>query len=132
MINDKPVSEQIDEIIEAYGGWRAATLTKLRRVILAADPEIYEEVKWKMPTRPLGLPVWSCHGIVCMAEIFKDNIKLVFPKGAALPQGEDLFNARLRSETKRAIEFLEGSRVDESALHQLVASAAKLNQSVVT
>lgn len=126
---DKTASDQIDGIIAKHGGWRAETLAWARGVITKASPDIVEEVKWKTPTRPEGLPVWSCQGIVCFAEFWKDNVKLLFPKGAELKDPHNLFNARLKSKTTRAIELKEGARVDESALADLVSEAAELNKS---
>lgn len=128
-MNDKPISEQIDDIIKLHGGWKAETLTKLRTTITAASPAIFEEVKWKMPTRPEGLPVWSSNGIVCFAEIWKNDIKLIFPKGASLKDPKKLFNARLKSKTARSIEIRENGKVNESDLQNLVLEATKLNES---
>ncbi len=126
---DKPASEQIDDIIKLYGGWKGETLSWLRRVITTASTEITEEIKWKMPTRPEGLPVWTSNGNVCLAETFKDNIKLVFVKGAFMKDPSELFNARLKSSTDRAIEFKEGTRVDEDALSDLVRQGVEINRS---
>lgn len=123
---DKNPSEQIDDIISTYGGWKGDLIASLRRVILKADPNVTEEIKWKMRTRPEGLPVWSHNGIICFAETWKDNIKLLFPKGASLDDPNKLFNARLQSKDIRAIEFKEGDTVDEGALTSLVHEALKL------
>jgi hypothetical protein len=124
------ISEQIDTIIATHGGWKGEQLTRLRAVIAAADPGVFEEVKWRMPTRPEGLPVWSCNGIVCFAEIWKDNVKLIFPKGAKLKDPKGLFNSRLQSKDIRAIELKEESSVDEAALKELVLEAITLNGSL--
>lgn len=129
MMEDKPASQQIDDIIKKYGGWKGQTLARLRIVIKQADPDVIEEVKWKMPTRPEGLPVWSHDGIVCLAETFKNDIKLTFPKGAFLEDPKNLFNARLKSKTDRAVAFLEGDTMDEVALKELVIEAVELNES---
>lgn len=118
---------QIDAIIKLHAGWKADILSDLRETILSADPHIIEEVKWKMATRPEGLPVWSLNGIVCFAEIWKDNVKLLFPHGAMLKAGQKLFNARLKSSEIRAIEFKEGQSVDASGLTALVKEAVQLN-----
>lgn len=126
-MEDKPAPRQIDDIITLYGGWKGETLLKLRAVIRSADPGIIEEIKWKMPTRPEGLPVWSHTGIVCILETFKDNQKLVFFKGAQMNDPHNLFNARLSSRTDRAIEFHEGDAIDEDALAVLVREAVQLN-----
>ncbi len=126
-MENKPASEQIDDIIKNYGGWKGDILSQLRAVINAADPELTEEVKWKMPTRPEGLPVWSHNGIMCIAETFKNDIKLVFFKGVHMKDPKKLFNARLNSSTDRAIEFREGSKIDEAGIKALVVEAAALN-----
>lgn len=76
-MEEKPATEQIDDIIKTYGGWKGETLSRLRAAVTSADKDVIEQVKWKMPSRPEGLPVWSYHGIVCLAETFKENIKLV-------------------------------------------------------
>lgn len=125
---EKSASEQIDDVIKLYGGWKAEMLTRLRMIVRQADPDVVEEVKWKMRTRPEGLPVWSHDGIVCMTETFKNDMKLVFPKGAKMKDPKKLFNARLNSSTDRAIEFRDGDTIDESALKGLVLEAVKLNE----
>ncbi len=121
-------TEQIDNIIKMHGGWKGELLTSLRRVIRQADPKIFEEIKWKMKNRPEGLPVWSNNGIVCFAEIWKDNIKLLFPKGAKLDDPKSIFNARLQSQEIRAVEFKEGYRLNEADLGELVTEATKINK----
>lgn len=124
---DKSAPQQIDNIIDTYGGWKGATLARLRAVITKADPDLVEEVKWKMATRPEGLPVWSHDGILCFAETWKDNIKLLFPHGAHLKDAKKLFNARLQGKDIRAIELHEGDSIDEAALQALVQEAVQLN-----
>jgi len=130
-MEEKSASQQIDDIIKTYGGWKGDILSRLRAVIKQADPAVVEEVKWKMPTRPEGLPVWSHDGILCIAETFKNDIKLVFFKGAQMKDPKKLFNARLNSRTDRAIEFREGSTVNEAALKQLVLEAVELNKAKI-
>lgn len=120
---EKTASEQIDDIISMYGGWKGQLIATLRSIIHHADPEIVEEIKWKMRTRPEGLPVWSRNGIVCFAETWKDNIKLLFPRGASLDDPNNLFNARLQSKDIRAIEFKENDTVNEEALVELIRAA---------
>lgn len=127
-MENKSASEQIDDIIKTYGGWKGQTLSRLRAAVQKAYPTITEEIKWKMPSRPEGLPVWTHDGIVCMTETFKDNIKLVFPKGVQIDDPQKLFNARLMSKTDRAIEFKEGTSIDEAALKNLVLQAVDLNE----
>lgn len=124
----KPASEQIDDIIELYGGWKGRTLSQLRAAIKQADPNVIEEVKWRMATRPEGLPVWYHDGIMCLAETFNNDIKLVFTKGALMKDPKQLFNARLKSKTDRAIEFHEGDKIDEAGIKGLVVEAVALNK----
>ncbi len=128
-MSDKSVSEQIDEIIAQYEGWQEKLLRQLRSIIKTAAPEIVEEVKWKMPSNPKGLPVFSHNGIVCIIQIFKNDIKLVFFKGAYLDDPNKLFNARLNSETDRAIEFREGYELNEQGVKDLVLKAVAFNSS---
>jgi hypothetical protein len=126
-MSDQTASAQIDRIIEQYGGWKGDTLSRLRAVILGAAPDITEEIKWKMATRPEGLPVWTHNGIVCFAETWKDNIKLIFFKGAKLADPDKLFNARMDSSGVRAIELHEGDHIDETGIQGLVRAAIDLN-----
>jgi hypothetical protein len=127
IMSDKSASEQIDDIIKQYGGWKGNVIKSLRDVITNADPGIVEEIKWKMATRPEGLPVWSYNGIVCFTETWKDNIKLIFFKGSQLTDPNKLFNARLKSSTVRAIELHEGDPIDKAGIKALVREAVKLN-----
>jgi len=122
----KSASEQIDDIIKQYDDWKADTLKRLRAIINEANPDIIEEVKWKMPSNPKGLPVWSHDGIVCIAQTFKDNIKLPFFQGPNIDDPKRLFNARLKSKAP-AIEFHEGDTIDESGIKALVIEAIKYN-----
>jgi hypothetical protein len=126
-MNDKPASQQIDDIIQQYGGWKGKMIQQLRAVIMAAAPDITEEIKWKMATRPEGLPVWTRNGIVCFIETWKDNVKLIFAKGSQLPDPKGLFNARLKSSAVRAIELHEGQTIDKAGIRALVLEAVELN-----
>ena len=126
-MEDKPASKQIDDIIQTYGGWKGETLSRLRAVITQADSNIAEEIKWKMATRPEGLPVWTHNGIVCFIETWKDNIKLIFFKGSQLVDPNKLFNARLKSSSVRAIELHEGDVIDSEGIKALVLEAVRLN-----
>ncbi len=122
-------SAQIDAIIEKAADWRGTILAQLRALINEAAPAVVEEVKWKKPSRPEGVPVWSSDGIVCVADTLKSAVRLTFPKGARLDDPKQLFNTRLESKTVRAIDFREGEPIDESALAALVADAVALNMS---
>lgn len=126
-MQERSVSEQIDGIIEKNAGWKGALVAEIRAIILASDSNAIEEVKWRMRTRPEGLAVWSHDGIVCFVEIWKDNVKLLFPKGAVLPDVDSLFNARLKSKDIRAIEFREGDGVQAEPLARLFLSAVRHN-----
>src|SRR5690349_8963921 len=120
-------SQEVDAIISASDDWRGETLSRLRGVVLAAGPAVVEEVKWKKPSRPEGVPVWSVDGIVCIGEMLKNAVRLTFPKGAQLKDPEKLFNARLNSSSIRAVDFREGEKVPEAAVEALVVEAARLN-----
>jgi hypothetical protein len=124
---EKPASQQIDAIIKEPGDWRGSKLSQLRAVITKADNAIVEEVKWKKPSRPSGVPVWSHDGILCVADTLKNAVRLTFPKGAQMKDPQKLFNTRLDSKTVRAIDFHEDDAVDESALAELILEAAELN-----
>jgi hypothetical protein len=102
-------------------------LSRLRGIVLAADPAIGEDVKWKKPSRPEGVPVWSLNGIVCIGEMLKSSVRLTFPRGAQLQDPEDLFNARLTSGSVRGIDFGEADELPEDALTALVLAALGLN-----
>lgn len=122
----KPASEQIDDIIRKTTGWRGDMLATLRAAITQADPDITEEVKWKKPSRPEGIPVWTSGGKnICMADTLKSAVRLTFPKGAELQDPTGLFNTRLDSKTVRAVDFYEGVDVDAAALKAIVADAVR-------
>lgn len=127
-MKEKNAAERIDDIIAMHNNWKGEMLSHIRATIHQAIPDVVEEVKWKMKNRPEGLAVWSQNGIVCFAEIWKDNIKLLFPKGAKLNDPNKLFNARLQSKDIRAIEFKEDDTLDESALVALIQQAIAINQ----
>lgn len=128
---ESSLSQQIDAIIEKSADWRGKTLSRLRALIMKADPAMVEEVKWKKPSNPMGVPVWSHDGIVCIGETLKNAVRLTFPKGAELKDPKKLFNTRLDSKTVRAIDFHDGDPVDEAALEALIRKAVKLNTSKV-
>lgn len=115
-------SEKIDELIAGLTDWRGTTLADLRRVIRQADPEIVEEWKWR------GAPVFSDHGIVCVANAFKDKVKLTFYEGAGLPDPDTLFNSGLEGKKWRTIDLYEGDEINESALKVLVRAGVDFNR----
>jgi hypothetical protein len=115
-------SERIDRLIADIADWRGETFAAVRKTILEADPEIVEEWKW------MGSPVWSRDGIVALANAHKGKVKLTFANGAHLPDPEKLFNAGLEGNERRAIDFLEGDRINEPALKALVRSGVEYNQ----
>jgi hypothetical protein len=120
-------SQEIDAIISKASDWRGETLSRLRGIVLGAGPAIVGEVKWKKPSRPEGVPVWSLDGIVCIGEMLKSAVRLTFPKGAQINDPKKLFNARLNSNSVRAIDFFEGKDVPEAALRALILEAVGLN-----
>jgi hypothetical protein len=126
---DRSAAEQIDDIIRQSGDWRGEKLSHLRAVINAADPAVVEEVKWKKPSKPEGVPVWSHDGILCVADMLKNAVRLTFPKGAQMEDPKQLFNARLESNTVRAIDFHERDTVDEAAVQALILGAVGRNAS---
>lgn len=115
-------SELIDAKIKDLGDWRGETLARLRGLIKAADPEVIEEWKWRVP-------VWSHAGIICTGETYKAVVKMTFAKGAALEDPAGLFNSSLDGNTRRAIDFREGGAIDEPALKALIQAAVALNTS---
>jgi hypothetical protein len=120
-------SQEIDAIIKKSDDWRGETLSRLRGIVLDANSSLVEEVKWKKPSKPEGVPVWSLDGIVCMGEMLKNAVRLTFPKGAQMKDPKKLFNARLNSSGVRAIDFREGEKVPEAALKALILEAVGLN-----
>jgi hypothetical protein len=125
--NDKSASQQIDAIIKELGDWRGKKLAQLRAVIKKADPSVVEEVKWKKPSKPSGVPVWSHDGNLCIADTLKNAVRLTFPKGAQMKDPNKLFNTRLDSKTVRAIDFFEDSAIDKAGLTALIQEAVKVN-----
>jgi len=120
-------TEEVDAIISKSDDWRGETLSQLRGIVLGAGPALVEEVKWKKPSRPEGVPVWSLGGIVCIGEMLKNAVRLTFPKGAQVKDPKKLFNARLDSSGVRAIDFREGEKLPEAALRALILEAVRLN-----
>jgi len=122
-------SEQIDAKLAELGDWRGEMLSRLRGLIREADPDVVEEIKWRKPTNPSGVPVWSHDGIVCTGETYRGKVKLTFAKGASLEDPDALFNASLEAGTRRAIDLFEGDELDGAAFRALVRSAVDLNAS---
>jgi hypothetical protein len=122
-------SNQIDARIQELGDWRGAMFARLRALIKQADPEVVEECKWKKPSNPWGVPVWSHDGMICTGETYKSAVKLTFAKGAFLPDPAGLFNSSLEGNLRRAIDFHEGDRVNKKAFKALIRSAVELNKS---
>jgi hypothetical protein len=109
--------------------WRGETLSRIRTLIKEADPEVVEEAKWKKPSQPDGVPVWSHDGMICTGETYKAAVKLTFAKGASLKDPAGLFNSSLEGNTRRAIDIREGEAIDEDAFKELIREAVSLNQS---
>jgi len=126
---EKTPSQQINAIIKDAGDWKGKKLSQLRALIKKADPAMVEEVKWKKPSRPEGVPVWSHDGIICVADMLKNAVRLTFPKGAQIKDPKKVFNTRLDSKTVRAIDFHEDDVVNKAALKTLILDAVKVNMS---
>lgn len=120
-------AEMIDKRIRDLGDWRGAKLAELRELIREADPAIVEQVKWRKPSNPMGVPVWDHDGIVCTGETYKDKVKLTFARGAALRDPAGLFNSSLDGNVRRAIDIYEGGTLDREALKALIEEAVALN-----
>ena len=116
-------SELISKRIAELGDWRGETLSRMRKLIKAADPDVVEEWKW------MGTPVWSHDGIICTGESYKSVVKLTFAKGASLKDPAGLFNSSLEGNTRRAIDIHEGEKIDAGAFKALIREAAALNGS---
>src|SRR5947207_6022161 len=121
--NSESPSQLIDGRIKELGDWRGEMLSRLRTLIKDTDPEVVEEWKWR------GVPVWSHEGLICTGETYKNVVKMTFAKGAALKDPSALFNSSLEGNTRRAIDFHEGEKIDAEALKTLVRAAVTLNKS---
>jgi hypothetical protein len=122
-------SRDIDAKIKALTDWRGDMLARVRTLIKQADPEVVEEVKWRKPSNPAGVPVWSHGGIICTGETYKNYVKLTFAKGASVPDPSGLFNSSLEGNTRRAIDIHEDDEIDEEELKALIRAAVALNTS---
>ncbi len=124
-------SPSTDAKVKGTTDWRRRVLSHLRDVIKRADPAVVEEVKWRKPSRPEGVPVWSHDGMICVGDTLKNAVRLTFPKGAQIKDPKKLFNTRLDSRTVRAIDFHETDPIDEAALSAIILGAVRLNKSKV-
>jgi len=125
---NQSASAEIDKSIAEFGDWRVATLSRMRKLIKEADPNVVEEVKWRKPSNSMaGVPVWSHDGIICTGEVYKDKVKLTFAQGAALQDAAKLFNSSLDGNTRRAIDIHEGEEVDAGAFKALIRAAVAFN-----
>ncbi len=117
----------IDAKIKKLGDWRGETLARVRKLIREADPDVVEEVKWRKPSNPGGVPVWEHAGIICTGETYRDKVKLTFARGASLKDPAGLFNSSLDGNMRRAIDLHEGETINATALKALVRAAVALN-----
>jgi hypothetical protein len=116
-----------DNPSKASADWKGELLSRLRALIMEADPEMTEERKWVKPSNPAGVPTFSHNGLVCTGETYKSVVKMTFARGASLPDPSGLFNSSLEGNTRRAVDFREGDEVDEEALKALIRAAVGLN-----
>jgi hypothetical protein len=121
-------SSQVAASIDSLGDWRGDVLARMRKLIREADPEVVEEMKWRKPSNPAGVPVWSHSGTICTGETYKDKVKLTFARGASLEDPSGLFNSSVTGGTRRAIDIRDGETVDAAAFKMLVREAVALNQ----
>nr|WP_295900141.1 DUF1801 domain-containing protein [uncultured Bdellovibrio sp.] len=120
---DVSPAKMIDARIKELGDWRGKMLSQIRKIVKAAEPDIVEEWKWR------GVPVWEYNGIICTGETYKSVVKMTFVKGASLKDPSGLFNSSLEGNTRRAIDFQEGDKINEKALKALIKEAVALNSS---
>ena len=131
----KPVAVEsasalIDEKIKELGDWRGKTLSQIRALIKQADPEVVEELKWRKPSNPAGVPVWYHDGIICTGETYVNHVRLTFAKGASLKDPSGLFNSSLEGNVRRAIDIHENEKINAAALKDLISAAVALNLAV--
>lgn len=119
----------VEQSVKHLDDWRSKTLARIRKIIERADPKVVEEVKWRKPSNPAGVPVWSHDGIICTGETYQRVVKLTFAQGAKLPDPSGLFNAGFAGNTRRAIDLYEGDKIDGRALAALVRAAVTVNTS---
>jgi hypothetical protein len=122
-------SKPVDKGTDHRGDWRGDLLSRLRALIMEADPEMTEERKWRKASNPAGVPTWSHDGLVCTGEKYRNVVKMTFARGASLADPSGLFNSSLDGNTRRAIDFREGDELDGEALKDLIRAAVALNTS---
>ncbi|MBN9144419.1 MULTISPECIES: DUF1801 domain-containing protein [unclassified Novosphingobium] len=127
MTEQETPSARIDAKLASLGDWRGESLARLRSMILQADPDVVESVKWFKPSNPSGVPTWEHAGILCTGEVYKAYVKLTFAHGAALDDPAGLFNAGFGGGTRRAIDLREGEMVDAAAFDALIKAAVAFN-----
>jgi len=127
MTAEENAPAEIDAIVDGLGDWRGETLARARELIKRAVPGVVEEIKWRKPSNPAGVPTWSSDGIICTGETYKDKVKLTFAKGASLDDPDGVFNASLDAGTRRAIDLREGDELGAEAFEAIVRAAADLN-----
>ena len=120
-------AEEIDAKIADLGDWRGEMLARVRDLIRKAEPDVVEEIKWRKPSNPRGVPVWSSDGIICTGETYRDKVKFTFAKGASLADPAGVFNASLGGNMRRAVDLREGDDLDEKAFQELIRAAAEFN-----
>lgn len=128
MESPEGVGELIDARIKQLDDWRGEMLARARSLIHQAAPDIVEELKWRKPSNPAGVPVWSLHGLICTGEVYRDKVKLTFAKGAALADPKGLFNASLEGNARRAIDLHQGDKLDATAFKALIRAAVAANK----
>jgi len=122
------IAAEIDDWLVQLGDWRGEVLGRLRRLILGADPDVVEDIKWRKPSNDMrGVPAWSKDGLICTGEPYKDKVKLTFAKGASVDDPTGIFNASLGGGTRRAIDIREGDTIDDDAFVELVRAAIAVN-----
>lgn len=119
---------RVDAKLRSLGGWQAAVLAEVRRLVHAALPAVVEDCAWVKPSNPLGVPTWSCDGLLCTGEAYRQVVKLTFARGASLPDPQGLFNASLEGGTRRAIDLREGDALDPEAFQALLRAAVEENR----
>ena len=123
----RATASMTDPLKNDSGDWRTATLERVRALILAADPAVVEEIKWKKPSNPAGVPTWSLGGMICTGETYKDKVKLTFARGAKLADPTGLFSAKGETGTRRAIDLAKGDSLPEEAFTALIHEAIAHN-----